>query len=129
MSSWTRANDAWIARECEGLEVSDLYGSEWHEIRSGRPWKPVDSYSTDPAAAIRAAEAWKVKDENTDRTITLTAAIEGLGTPCTAELAENYPVGNDYKWRTFEGQASENDEHPWAAALAQALYRATGGGA
>lgn len=117
MSNWSRAKDAWIARECEGLEVSDRYGSEWHEMRSGRPWKPVDSYSTDPAAAIRAAEAWRKK----------------RGDRCGWEVGHgDTPVANTFYWSTEkdmfrkEYQDHISAETP-AAALAQALYRATGG--
>jgi len=67
--TWDRSHDAHIARECEGLEVSDRYGSDWHEIRSGRPWNPVSAYNTDPAAAIRAAEAWRRKGDGRSYTV------------------------------------------------------------
>jgi hypothetical protein len=60
--NWTRAHDAWIAEHCEGLEVSTEFGAEPHEIRFNGPWKPVATYNTDPAACIRAAEAWAAKD-------------------------------------------------------------------
>jgi hypothetical protein len=125
--NWTRAHDAWIAQHCEGLEVSTEFGAEPHEIRFDGPWKPVATYNTDTAACIRAAEAWRKKDEDIDRTVTITSPIDRMGIPCTAECSENYREGDGYKWRTFEGQASEKDTDPYAAALAQALYRATGG--
>ena len=135
MSNWTRAHDAWIARECEGLEVTEQDGlylifAGWCSKYQQEPEKlfeNVYAYNTDPAAAIRAAEAWRKKDEDIDRTVTVTSTIERMGMPCTAECAENYREGDGYNWRTFEGEADENDEQPWAAALAQALYRATGG--
>lgn len=124
MTNWTRAHDAWIARECEGLAV-------WVNAGDGAICDFQDNsiahYLTDPAAAIRAAEEWRKKDEDIDRTVTVTSPIERMGMPCTAECAENYREGDLYKWRTFEGQAGEKDIEPYAAALAQALYRATSG--
>lgn len=112
MSNWTRAHNAWLARECEG----------WHQIVSGPQrgfWQRPDgvhevdepSYLTDPAAAIRAAEAWRKKVPG--RTVKL-------------------------EWREDSVNAGLGDNqagwHQWyspcdlpATALAQALYRATGG--
>jgi hypothetical protein len=61
MSNWTRAHDAYIARECEGLEV-------WVNAGDGAICEFQDDsiphYLTDPAAAIRAAEAWKAQRPN-----------------------------------------------------------------
>jgi hypothetical protein len=90
-------------------------------------WQYVSPYNTDPAACIRAAEAWRKKDEDIDRTVEVMLAIDRTGPPCTAKCAENYREGDGYKWRTFDGRASDKDVEPFAAALAQALYRATGG--
>lgn len=124
MSNWTRAHDAWIARECEGLEV-------WVNASDGAICDFQDDsiphYLTDPAAAIRAAEAWRKKDEDIDRTITITSPITRMGMPCTVDAAENYRVGDGYRWREFEGKASENDVNQYAAAIVQALLRATVG--
>lgn len=47
MTNWTRAHDAWIARELEGLSKQQA------SLRG------LDHYSTDPSVAIRAAEAWR----------------------------------------------------------------------
>ena len=124
--TWTRAHDAHIARECEGLEVANN-DAGWFVRGPGGFFRHADYYSTDPAAAIRAAEAWKVKDQDVDRTIELLASVVRMDKPCTVTLAENYRVGDRYEWRTFEGVAGEKDIHPWSAALAQALLRATGG--
>ena len=122
--TWTRAHDAWIAREVEGLTV-------WVNAVDGSISEFQDSsipgYDTDPAACLRAAEAWRKKDEEVDRTVEVMLAIGRMGLPCTATLCENYPVGDIYKWKTFEGKASNRDVEPVAAALAQALIRATGG--
>ena len=62
--TWTRAHDAWIAEHCEGLEVFEpedwpadmplVYGD----------YCRVPKYPTDPAACIRAAEAWKARRPN-----------------------------------------------------------------
>lgn len=124
LDNWDRKKDAWIAREIEGMEV-------WVLAKDGSICDTQDAsiptYNLDPAACIRAAEAWRKKDEDIDRTVTLTSPIDRMGIPCTAECSENYREGAGYKWRTFEGQASEKDAEPYASALAQALYRATGG--
>ncbi len=106
--TWTRAHDAWLARECEGLEVSDRYGSDWHEIRAGRPWKPVAHYATDPADCIRAAEAWQVAGP--DRRIVIDIDRDG----------KRVQAYNGTQWQSAGGRDT-------AAALAQALIRATGG--
>ncbi len=121
--TWTRAHDAHIARECEGLE-EEYDGNAGQIVLIGAYWEPLPSYNTDPAACIRAAEAWRKKDEDIDRTVTITSPIDRMGIPCTAECSENYREGDGYKWRTFEGRASDKDVEPFAAALAQALYRA-----
>ena len=126
--TWTRAHDTWIAKHCEGLKVRQTTAQCEYvfEHLNGRE-EDVARYLTDPAACIRATEAWRKKDEDIDRTVTITSPIDRMGIPCTAECAENYREGDGYKWRTFEGQACEKDTEPYAAALAQALYRATGG--
>jgi hypothetical protein len=146
MSNWTRAHDAHIARECEGLEVDvkpvEIHGfdedmeqlSHWvddqcrwdWETEDGK-WVPVDAYNLDASAAIRAAEAWRTKDEDIDRTVSITSPIDRLGIPCKAECSENYREGDGYKWRIFKGEAGDEDEQSYAAASAWALYRATGG--
>lgn len=112
MSNWTRAHDAWIARECEGLEVRPAgdIGDYW-VWSLDMPNHPVSRYLTDPAAAIRAAEAWKEKVPG--RTVTL----EWLHNGVVASLGDM--LGGWHRRHDVQ-----NDP---AAALAQALYRATGG--
>ena len=99
MTTWTRAHDAHIARECEGWTLKE------------RPGYVVNwpHYNTDPAAAIRAAEAWRKKGKL--RIARLSMHSRG----CSSRLYDGL------NWL---------DEGPHtnpAAALAQALYRATGG--
>lgn len=77
--TWTRAHDAWIAKHCEGLDVIEQDGlylifAGWcgkYQQEPEKLFKNVYSYNTDPAAAIRAAEAWRKKvsheDPETDR--------------------------------------------------------------
>jgi len=67
MSTWTRKDDALIAKRCEGLEV-ELIAEEglpkyYVCYPPGEPVKARDlyRYSTDHAAALRAAEAWRKK--------------------------------------------------------------------
>ena len=59
--TWTRVHDAWIARECEGWEVLTEGYAYPHCLVDG-VCIPVAAYLTDPAACIRAAEAWAAKD-------------------------------------------------------------------
>jgi hypothetical protein len=111
--NWTRAHDAWIAEHCEGLEVSTEFGAEPHEIRFNGPWKPVAAYNTDPAACIRAAEAWRKKVVG--RSYRVFSAMDHADN-CEPETAY------------FDGPCRSpisSAEGPFA--LAQALYRATGG--
>jgi len=113
--NWTRQHDAWIARECEGLEVRALDLSPSGEPCAFWVWsldKPnhlVSSYNTDPAACIRAAEAWRRKGKL--RIVRLSLHSRG----CSARLYDGLNWIN-------EGPHTEP-----AAALAQAFYRATGG--
>ena len=105
--TWTRVHDAWIARECEGwalIESGDLAGM----------WKRPDltvhrcpNYNLDPAAAIRAAEAWRKKKPG--RWWVAQSPIDGLNpSPSAADC-----------WDGRKHWAS-ND-------LAESLIRATGG--
>ncbi len=74
---WNRENDATIARLAEGLEVK--WFKQWADECGGVlidypgdflvtgpnreiPYRPVDAYLTDLPAAVRAAEAWRMKD-------------------------------------------------------------------
>jgi len=115
---WDRSHDAHIERECEGLEEytgDDIIGA-WilHDGSIGT----CPYYLTDPAAAIRAAEAWRKKAD------------------CWRSWSIRSPYGQDQNQfsadvlqehqheRADRYQAEAND---FAAALAQALYRATGG--
>lgn len=128
-SNWSRSHDAWIAEKCEGWVVWQGDKGVWYGHPPDQPerWRAVSSYSTDIAACIRAAEAWKVKDKGIDRTVGITLGIVNIGMPATATVAENYLHKERYLWRYYEGIAGDKDTEPSAAAIAQALYRATGG--
>ena len=108
MGNWSRAKDAWIARECEGLDV-------WVNAGDGAICEYQDAsiphYSTDPAACIRAAEAWRKKGEGR------TVKIEWDGPDVKAGLGDR--VGGWHQWFSPSDRC--------ATALAWALYRATGG--
>lgn len=90
MSNWTRAKDAYIARHCEGLEV-------WVNASDGAICdfqdESIPHYLTDPAAAIRAAEAWAAKDSEF-RTWTLHRAGTLLG-QCTDDGYHYIHEGED----------------------------------
>jgi len=108
--TWTRAHDAHIARECEGLDVrpaGDI--GDWWVWSLDLPNHPCNHYLTDPAACIRAAEAWRKKGKL--RIVRLSLHSRG----CSARLYDGLNWIN-------EGPHSDP-----AAALAQALLRATGG--
>ena len=124
--NWTRAHDAHIARECEGLEieyrVSGVGNSgpvDWcvkspmpFTPHGGEPedvWVPIKTYSTDIAACIRAAEAWRKRGEGR------TVKIEWDGPDVKAGLGDR--VGGWHQWFSPCDKA--------ATALAWALYRAT----
>lgn len=132
-AQWSRSHDAWIARECEGLEVMTCaqamkkagvesesaqtaylreLGDDWACVDG--QYEPIPHYLTDPAAAIRAAEAWQLKDVR-KRSIEIRWCGE-------LKIAELMDYGDDAaQLRTF------GNGNTVAAALAQALYRATGG--
>ena len=105
MSNWTRAKDAWIARECDGLDV-------WVNASDGAVCDFQDDsiphYLTDPAASIRAAEAW-VAQKPKQRKWWL-RRDEVISATVGDDAVSDTVVGGDP-----------------AAALAQALYRAAGG--
>jgi hypothetical protein len=100
-----------LARECEGLEV-------WVNASDGAICDFQDDsiphYLTDPAAAIRAAEAWQLKDARKRN-----VEIRWCGGLKIAELMDY--SDDAAQLRTFGNGSTV------AAALAQALYRATGG--
>jgi hypothetical protein len=54
--TWTRAHDAHIARECEGLEVFEPENWPADMPLVYGDYIRVSKYNTDPAACIRAAE-------------------------------------------------------------------------
>ena len=135
MTNWTRAHDAWIARECEGLEVLtcaeamertgieserihkqylEVYGNYWIRNTDGE-YVPLGSYLTDPAAAIRAAEAWSQQKE--DRGFHITRIMA-----CVEPDLGLYVASAEYGPESYHAYRDTP-----AAALAQALYRATGG--
>lgn len=115
MSNWTRAHDAWIARECEGLEVLEQDGlylifAGWggkYQQEPEKLLKNVYAYDLDPSAAIRAAEAWRKKKNG--RWWNMQSAIDGLN--------PSLPTADCWEHR----------KHWTGEVLAQALYLATGG--
>jgi hypothetical protein len=117
--TWTREHDRVIAEKCEG----------WTHVEGGSATAMRDAsgalrflpkYNTELLSVVRAAEAWRKKDEDIDRSVILHSAIDRLDMPFVAELRENYPVGNNYEWRKFAGES----EASYTAALAHALYQA-----
>lgn len=96
MTNWTRAHDAWIAEKCEGRKILGP-GVMYHDERGGEAgWHeeiPIPYYLTDPAAAIRAAEAWAAKDSEF-RTWTLHRAGTLLG-QCTDDGYHYIHEGED----------------------------------
>ena len=111
--NWTREHDAWIARECDGMKAQKERGMPERLWK----WKGTNyygycpSYSTDIAACIRAAEAWRKRGEGR------TVKIEWEGPDVKAGLGDR--VGGWHQWFSPCDRA--------ALALAWALYRATGG--
>ncbi len=76
--TWTRAHDAWIAREIEGMQV-------WVMARDGSICDTQDAsiphYNTDLTACIRAAEVWAAKDpEYRAWTLARAGTLLGQGT-------------------------------------------------
>ncbi len=124
MSNWTRAHDAHIARECEGLEVEKfehLGGQPDYGVKTGRmpmrhpsqAYTPIDHYNTDPAACIRAAEAWR--NQKPGRSYETRSQID--------EEVGTQPANAVCFSRTTQIAGGGQGE----SALAQALIRATGG--
>ena len=112
-NNWTRSHDAWIAWECEGLEVREVAIYNGDTERFDQHGICLSHYLTDPAAAIRAAEAWRKKEAGRSYH-TDSAVDDAFGSkPESACCRRNYHsiLG------TGEGPG----------ALAQALYRVTGG--
>jgi hypothetical protein len=99
MPNWKRAHDAWIAEKCEGWSDTPLCG--WPH------------YSTDNTAAIRAAEAWRKLEPG--RWYEITSSCN-MTTRTSAGYARCFSPMN-----MLAGEADGD------FALAQALYRATGG--
>ncbi len=133
---WTRAHDALIARVAEGkdvIEVEWIGGRKDYGFKSSsfpgpfrhpsQAYSHVDMYENRLESIARAGDAWRVKDEEIDRTITINSAIARLEEPFTAEFRENYEDGQNYEWRTFKGDGDTESE-----ARAWALYFACGGG-
>ena len=115
MSNWSRIHDAWLARECEGLEV-------WVNASDGAICDFQDDsiphYRTDPAAAIRAAEAWRKKiPDQRSRQWSVLSAMLGMKDGFFARLSD---CDDDERSLEWYGDTP-------AAALAQSLYSATGG--
>lgn len=118
MSNWTRAHDAWIAEKCEGItlfaedeDIGLCFYDEDSDEGYGPDLLPVPGYLTDTAAAIRAAEAWRKKVQ---------------GREVRLEWRENDVIAGLGDKQAGWHQWYEPCDRP-AAALAQALYRATGG--
>ncbi len=114
--TWTRQHDVWIARECEGLEVQKERGLPeylWRYKRSDGCLIALPSYSTDPAACIRAAEAWR--NQKPGRSYETRSRIDDeFGTSPASAVCFS---------RTNQIAGGGQGE----SAFAQALYRATGG--
>lgn len=111
MEQWTRKHDAHIAEKCEGLEVFFFADDNPHEMRDGAPYRPVSTYNLDIAACIRAAEAWRTKDQ-----VSRWWKVES---PMIGNLFSAYAIGE--QWHEYWGQEADT----LSAALAWALYRAT----
>jgi hypothetical protein len=120
--NWTRSRDAWIAEHCEGLQVEQfehLHGQSDYGVKishmahrhQSEAYREIPHYNTDPAACIRAAEAWRTKGEGR------AVKIEWDGPDVKAGLGDR--VGGWHQWFSPSDRC--------AAALAWALYRATGG--
>ncbi len=108
--TWTRKHDAWLVRECEGLDV-------WVNARDGAICEYQDAsiscYNTDPAARIRAAEAWR--NQKPGRSYETRSRIDDeFGTQPASAVCFS---------RTNQIAGGGQGE----SALAQALIRATGG--
>jgi hypothetical protein len=115
--TWTRAHNAWIARECEGLDEykgRDIRGA-W-VLRDGSIGT-CPNYNTDPAACIRAAEAWKAQRPN-NRWWGVRHEGDHFAWACesSAGASERVAVNSGH---------GEGESVP--AVLASALYIATGG--
>lgn len=126
MSSWSRKKDAWIAETCEGWTVRWIESEKRFEILDGNGHASIyPFYLTDPAAAIRAAEAWACKaTEGTKRVIAIVTEFYAGEKLTVANLQQNdhHPYCGDEPGNSWVA----SDIHT-SAALAQALYRATGG--
>lgn len=117
--TWTREHDRIIAEKCEGYTVRNFDGYRREEIDGANQriaWLPIDDYSTDLPAVVRAAEAWRKQDEN--------ARSWSINSPEYRDTVMRGTVynGRNPNWRTKHCY----DEQP-AAALAHALYQAVTG--
>jgi len=113
MSNWTRAHDAHIARECEGLEISTIDLRDGGLVYHDQNGKWMAHYNSDPAAAIRAAEAWRKKEKG--RWYKQESAWEYGAEEASPAVAKVYVHSGENWYGTGD------------SALVQALYRATGG--
>lgn len=117
--TWTREHDRIIAEKCEGDTVRNFDGYRREEIDGENQrisWLPIDDYSTDLDAVIRAAEAWRKGDENARN---WSIVSPEYGDTVMRGFVYN---GRHPDWRT----QSAYSEQP-AAALAHALYQAVTG--
>lgn len=119
--NWTRAHDAHIAKHCEGLSVEgEKIVIRYPEDKDGwqsTSWYQLPHYSTDIAACIRAAEAWKAQRPN-NRWWGVRHEGDCFAWACesSADARERVSVNSGHG----EGESV-------AVALVTALYIATGG--
>lgn len=119
--TWTREHDAWLARHCEGLDIIPngpdyvTFGGYYSRVSEAPEelYKPISSYFTDPAAAIRASEAWRKKESG--------RWYECRSVFTRKDGTEVIAMAQCFKWEKIVGIGDGE------AALAKALYRATGG--
>lgn len=76
---WSREHDALIARVAEGLEVEEVFRGVPYVPNPARLGHsiPLPAYNTDIAACMRAAEAWRVKENG--------SAVFGVTSPHDGE--------------------------------------------
>jgi len=111
--NWRREMDAWLARECEGWSYRNTEPDQsGYWVDAVGAMRGLSEYSTDPAAAIRAAEAWRKQDQ-------------GRWYECRSGFirkdgTEVIAMAQCFKWAKIVGTGDSE------AALAQALLKATG---
>jgi len=123
MTTWTRENDAVIARECEKIplqwscKMNDyIYEGKICTKTGHMVWFSIPHYSTDLAACFRAAEAWKNVDIDR-RCYSVTSA--GNAQPTAMCWISPHSLRGEHIYHGHDEEIS--------AALAWALYNAVKG--